>query len=91
AALPALARLGHAQLRAWDAAIRADVAAQTGHFEGACTYGRVAISLAVGIGEPVSASTVLPPWRGRSASSAVLIRRPSCSPHMRRSSTTTPA
>ncbi|MDT7623469.1 MAG: hypothetical protein QOF99_4370, partial [Pseudonocardiales bacterium] len=61
AALPALARLGHAQLRAWDAAIRADVAAQTGHFEEACTYGRAAISLAVGIGEPVSASTVLPP------------------------------
>jgi predicted ATPase/DNA-binding CsgD family transcriptional regulator len=61
AALPALARLGHAQLRAWDAAIRADVAAQTGHFEEACTYGRAAIGLAVGIGEPVSVSPVLLP------------------------------
>jgi predicted ATPase/DNA-binding CsgD family transcriptional regulator len=59
--LPALTRLGHAQLWAWDAAIRAEVAAQTGDFEQACTYGRQAQRLAIGIGEPVSASTVLLP------------------------------
>jgi len=59
--LPALSRLGHTQLWAWDAAIRAQVAAQTGHFAQARTYGLEAQRLAVGIGEPVSASTVLLP------------------------------
>lgn len=55
-ALPALARLGHAQLRAWDAGIRADVAAQTGDLARARDLGRVGLDLAVGIGEPVSAN-----------------------------------
>jgi predicted ATPase/DNA-binding CsgD family transcriptional regulator len=59
ATLPALARLGHDQLSAWDAAIRADVAGQTGGLTEACTHGRLALSLAVGIGEPVCASSAL--------------------------------
>jgi len=59
--LPALTRLGHAQLWAWDASIRAEVAAQTGDFARVCTYGLEAQRLAIGIGEPVSASTVLVP------------------------------
>lgn len=61
AALPALARLGHDQLRAWDAAIRADVAALTGRFTEACSHGRVALSTAVRIGEPVSATAAVLP------------------------------
>ena len=61
ATLPALDRLGHAQLRAWDAAIRADVAAQTGRFAEAYRYGRMGVELAVGIGEPVSATMALLP------------------------------
>lgn len=59
--LPALARLGHDQLRAWDCAIRADVAEQTGRFGEACTHGRTGLAIAVAIGEPVSANGALLP------------------------------
>jgi predicted ATPase/DNA-binding CsgD family transcriptional regulator len=53
---PVLARLGHGQLRAWDEAIRAEVAAMSGRFEDAHAHGRAGWELAVAVGEPVSAA-----------------------------------
>ncbi len=61
AAVPALARLGHAQLRAWDAALRAEVAVARGGFAAAEAAGREGLRLAVAVGEPVSATGALFP------------------------------
>lgn len=61
AVLPALQRLGHGQLRAWDAAIRADVAATYGRYAEAEERGRRGFELAVGVGEPVSALGAMTP------------------------------
>jgi hypothetical protein len=55
AVVPALERLGHGQLRAWDCAIRADAAATAGRFAEAEAHGRRGFELAVAVGEPVSA------------------------------------
>jgi predicted ATPase/DNA-binding CsgD family transcriptional regulator len=59
--VPALDRLGHGQLRAWDAAIRADVATSTGRFADGERFGRCGYDLAVAVGEPVSAFGSLSP------------------------------
>ncbi len=60
-AVPTLAHLGHGQLRAWDAAIRAEIAAMRGRFAEAVEAGRRGLDLAVAVGEPVSAGgAVLP-------------------------------
>ena len=64
AALPALARLGHAQLRAWDAAIRAEIAVAAGRFAEAVARGAEGLRLAVAVGEPVSAMGALHPLVG---------------------------
>jgi predicted ATPase/DNA-binding CsgD family transcriptional regulator len=64
AALPALARLGHAQLRAWDVAIRGEIAFADGRFADAVTAGTAALRLAVAVGEPVSAMGALHPLVG---------------------------
>lgn len=61
AALPALARLGHAQLRAWDAGIRAEIAVSAGRFGEAVDQGAEGLRLAVAVGEPVSAMGALHP------------------------------
>jgi predicted ATPase/DNA-binding CsgD family transcriptional regulator len=61
AALPALNRLGHAQLRAWDAGLRAEVAASRGQFAEAEILARKGLGLAVAVGEPVSAMGALHP------------------------------
>lgn len=61
AARPAVDRLVHEQLNAWDAGIRADIAARTGQLTDACTLGRTAMDIAVDIGEPVSANGGLLP------------------------------
>jgi predicted ATPase/DNA-binding CsgD family transcriptional regulator len=61
AVLPALERLGHGQLRAWDSAIRADAAATAGRFADAEEHGRRGFDLAVAVGEPVSALGALIP------------------------------
>jgi predicted ATPase/DNA-binding CsgD family transcriptional regulator len=58
---PALERLGHGQLRAWDAAIRADVAATTGRYAEAEDWGQRGFELAIGVGEPVSAFGAMTP------------------------------
>lgn len=58
---PALERLGHGQLRAWDAAIRADIAATFGRYAEAEELGRRGFELAVGVGEPVSAFGAMTP------------------------------
>jgi predicted ATPase/DNA-binding CsgD family transcriptional regulator len=55
AAVPTLQRLGHAQLQAWDAAIRTEVATGQGRFAEAETCGREGLRLAVAVGEPISA------------------------------------
>lgn len=79
AARPAVDRLGHGQLRAWDAAIRAEVAGQTGRPVDACRHGRDALVLATGIGEPVSANGGLLPLvralcqRGRVEDAAAVV------------------
>ena len=49
-------RIGHGQLAAWDAAIRADVAETGGRYADAVRSGRRGVELAVAVGEPVSAS-----------------------------------
>jgi len=64
AALPALARLGHPQLRAWDLAIRAEIAFAQGRFADAVTSGAAALRLAVAVGEPVSAMGAFHPLVG---------------------------
>ncbi len=64
AALPALARLGHAQLRAWDAGVRAEIALADGRFAEAVTRGAEGLRLAVAVGEPVSAMGALHPLVG---------------------------
>ena len=61
AAGPTLERLGHPQLRAWDAAIRAEVAGGQGRFAEAQTWGYEGLRLAVDVGEPVSALGCLVP------------------------------
>ncbi|MEJ2869112.1 LuxR C-terminal-related transcriptional regulator [Actinomycetospora sp. OC33-EN08] len=61
AALPALDRLGHAQLRAWDAAVRADVAVRAGRLADGEAVGRDGLRLALGVAEPVSAGACLLP------------------------------
>ncbi|MEJ2887203.1 helix-turn-helix transcriptional regulator [Actinomycetospora aeridis] len=60
-AVPALETLGHPQLRAWDAAIRAEAASQRGDLVTARDRGRDAHALAVDVGEPVSATCALLP------------------------------
>jgi predicted ATPase/DNA-binding CsgD family transcriptional regulator len=60
-AMPALARLDHSQLRAWDAAIRADAAEQRGHFSAAESHARAGLALALAVEEPVSAGGALLP------------------------------
>ncbi len=64
AALPALARLGHAQLRAWDGGVRAEIALAHGRFTEAVTRGGEGLRLAVAVGEPVSAMGALHPLVG---------------------------
>jgi predicted ATPase/DNA-binding CsgD family transcriptional regulator len=64
AALPALARLGHVQLRAWDAGIRAEIAVAAGRFGEAVERGGEGLRLAVAVGEPVSAMGALHPLVG---------------------------
>lgn len=59
ATLPPLDELGHQQLRAWDAAIRADAARLRGEMAAVLEHGRAALTLAVEVGEPVSASWAL--------------------------------
>jgi DNA-binding CsgD family transcriptional regulator len=61
AAVPTLNELGHPQLRAWDAAIRAEADALIGRFDDAVTLGRRAVALATAVGEPVSAASALRP------------------------------
>lgn len=61
AVLPALRHLGHGQLRAWDAAIRADAAAVAGRLDEGVEEGRRGFALAVSVGEPVSAFGALTP------------------------------
>jgi len=88
-ALPALTRLGHGQLRAWDHAARADAAEQSGGFSDAEVAGRAGLSLALAIEEPVSAGGALLPLVralvhvGRTADAAELIEdlRPFFSEH----------
>ncbi|WP_433787865.1 helix-turn-helix transcriptional regulator [Actinomycetospora sp. CA-101289] len=81
AARPAVDALGHPQLRAWDGAIRAEAAAQRGDVATALDHGRDAHALAVGIGEPVSATgALLPAVRalcrtGRAAEAGALVER----------------
>jgi predicted ATPase/DNA-binding CsgD family transcriptional regulator len=52
----ALAELGHGQLRAWDGAIRAEAAAARAEYPDAVRHGRSALTLAMDVGEPVSAA-----------------------------------
>lgn len=59
ASIETLDDLGHPQLRAWDAAIRAEADALVGRFEPAVTLGRRAVALATAVGEPVSAASAL--------------------------------
>ncbi|GAA4913584.1 LuxR family transcriptional regulator [Actinomycetospora succinea] len=78
AALPALDELGHLQLRAWDGAIRAEVASQRGELGAALEHGRVAQALATEVGEPASATCALLPavralCRGGRAGEAVAL------------------
>ncbi|MHC1562670.1 helix-turn-helix transcriptional regulator [Actinomycetospora sp. C-140] len=61
AARPALDELGHHQLRAWDDAIRAEVASLRADVAEALAHGRAGHALAVGIGEPLSATCALLP------------------------------
>jgi predicted ATPase/DNA-binding CsgD family transcriptional regulator len=61
ASLATLDELGHPQLRAWDAAIRAEASALVGRFDEAVALGRRAIALATTVGEPVSAATAVRP------------------------------
>ena len=61
AALPALEQLGHHQLRAWDAAIRAEDARLRGDLAAALRHGQAGWDLAVEVGEPVSATGSLSP------------------------------
>jgi predicted ATPase/DNA-binding CsgD family transcriptional regulator len=56
-----LDELGHPQLRAWDAAIRAEASALVGRFDEAVVLGRRAIELATAVGEPVSAASAVRP------------------------------
>jgi predicted ATPase/DNA-binding CsgD family transcriptional regulator len=60
-ALPTLNELDHQQLHAWDAAARAEAAAQVGRFDVAEVMGRRAVVLATEVGEPVSAANALGP------------------------------
>ena len=59
--LAALERLDHGQLRAWDAAIRADAAATSGRYAEAEELARRGFELAVGVAEPVSAFGAMTP------------------------------
>ncbi|HEY2194291.1 MAG TPA: LuxR C-terminal-related transcriptional regulator [Actinomycetospora sp.] len=61
AALPALGELGHHQLRAWDAAIRAEDSRLRGDVDATRHHGRAGWTLAVTVGEPVSATGALAP------------------------------
>jgi predicted ATPase/DNA-binding CsgD family transcriptional regulator len=61
AAVPVLTELGHAQLRAWDAAGRAEAAVLAGRFPVAESEGRRGLALARAVGEPVSAVCALRP------------------------------
>ncbi|MDT7742766.1 MAG: hypothetical protein QOE59_1844, partial [Actinomycetota bacterium] len=61
AALPALEELGHDQLRAWDAAIRAEDARLRGDVPAALRHGLAGWVLAAEVGEPVSAAGALTP------------------------------
>ncbi|GAA5131014.1 helix-turn-helix transcriptional regulator [Pseudonocardia adelaidensis] len=61
AAVPVLTELGHAQLRAWDAAGRAEAAVLAGRFSVAESEGRRGLALAGAVGEPVSAVYALRP------------------------------
>jgi predicted ATPase/DNA-binding CsgD family transcriptional regulator len=61
AALPALEQLGHHQLRAWDAAIRAEDARLRGDVAAALRHGHAGWALAAEVGEPVSAAGALTP------------------------------
>jgi predicted ATPase/DNA-binding CsgD family transcriptional regulator len=61
AALPALSQLGHHQLRAWDAAIRAEDARLRGDVPAALRHGHAGWARAVEVGEPVSAAGALMP------------------------------
>jgi hypothetical protein len=56
--------LGHPQLRAWDLAIRAEIAFAQGRFADAVTSGAAALRLAVAVGEPVSAMGAFHPLVG---------------------------
>lgn len=60
-ARPALDRLGHGQLQAWDNAVRADAAAQSGRFADAERAGLAGLALALSVEEPVSAGGALLP------------------------------
>ncbi len=61
AALPALEQLGHHQLRAWDAAIRAEDARLRGDVTAVLRHGYAGWALAAEVGEPVSATGALSP------------------------------
>ncbi|TCK23018.1 helix-turn-helix transcriptional regulator [Pseudonocardia endophytica] len=54
--LPVLERMGHGQLAAWDAAIRADVAEAAGRYPEALREGYRGLEAATTVGEPVSAA-----------------------------------
>ncbi|MGQ0575534.1 MAG: hypothetical protein ACT4RN_15220 [Pseudonocardia sp.] len=79
ASMPALDAIGHPQLRAWDAAARAEAAAQSGRLAEAVELGRRGIELARRVEEPVSASGALLPLvaalilLGRAADAATVI------------------
>ncbi|HEY2223937.1 helix-turn-helix transcriptional regulator [Actinomycetospora sp.] len=78
-ALPALDRLGHPQLRAWDGAIRAEIACRAARYDHAEACGRAALEMALGVAEPVSAGAGLLPVvralaaRGRADDAAALV------------------
>jgi predicted ATPase/DNA-binding CsgD family transcriptional regulator len=59
ASISTLDELGHPQLRAWDAAIRAEAGALVGRFDEAVALSRRAVALATAVGEPVSAASAL--------------------------------
>ncbi len=58
-ALNTLERLGHDQLRAWDAVIRAEAAVLAGRLAEAAGHGHVGLHLARSVEEPVSAAAAL--------------------------------
>lgn len=77
----ALERLRHPQLQAWDAALRAESAARTGSYREAELTGRLALTRAMSVQEPVSAVAALTSVvralvaRGAAAEAAVLVEQ----------------